>query len=317
MRKSWRALIVIALAGLWPQVGCHQLPADKSVQDLKPIQKKESAAKPLTAAESGDALVAQAKALEDARKPGEAVALYEKIRVSDPAQAVYATRRIAFLYLCNNELDRAEQEYYALLQRNSRDADTLFALGDIAYRRGHFGTAEKWFRDALVKQPDHAHALINLGLTLAHNGDYAGSIELFRKAGFCEGEAYCKVAFVLKVNGKREEAMTAYQHALTCDPRLEQARIEMAQMYRDDPGLAVRMTTPLKTNEKSKQESQMPPPLPVGATGVKGEVNMEAPPPLPISGIGRAMMQQPTLPPLDVDLPVPESIEWRATGKKK
>ena len=38
MRKSWRTIAMIVAFGVWPQVGCHQVPGDKSVQDLRPIQ---------------------------------------------------------------------------------------------------------------------------------------------------------------------------------------------------------------------------------------------------------------------------------------
>src|SRR6187200_3000752 len=70
MRKSWRAFIVIALAGVWPQVGCHQLPANKSIQEgPPPLQKGQGAVnkQQLTAEDIGVSLVVQAKALEDAK----------------------------------------------------------------------------------------------------------------------------------------------------------------------------------------------------------------------------------------------------------
>ena len=52
MRMSWRTFVLILLAAIWPQLGCHQVPADKSVQELRPIQQIGSAKKQdLTAAE--------------------------------------------------------------------------------------------------------------------------------------------------------------------------------------------------------------------------------------------------------------------------
>jgi tetratricopeptide (TPR) repeat protein len=277
------------------------------VQDLRPVQQKEIAsAKPLTAPDVGQTLVAQAKALEDAKKPGEAVVMYEKIRASDSTQATFASKRIAFLRLCNNDLDRAEQEYQVLLQKYPRDPDVLCALGDIAYRRGHFGIAEKLFRDALSKRPEHAQALANLGMTLAQTGDFAGSIEAFKKAGFSDAEAYCEVAFVLKVNGKSEQAMAAYQEALNRDPKLERARMEMSQLYRHDPDIVVRMTTPTIPATPAKN-------------GKIGAVETELPPPpAPLEGSGRTMIQRPTLGALpDVEIPVPGVGDWPTPGKKK
>ena len=301
MRKSWRSFFMIALIGLWPQIGCHQLPSGKSVQDLRPIQPNDMAVakKGLSAEEVGQSLVVQAKAAEDARKTNEAVSMYERIRSTDPAQGVHATKKIALLHLRSNDLDRAEQEYQLLWQNNPRDADTLCALGDIAYRRGHFGTAEKRFQDALSRQPDHPHAMISLAMTLAQKGNKDGSVELFRKAGLGEGEALCEVAFVMKLNNKQEDAMRTYQTALSKDPGLQRARNEIAQMYQADPGLAVRLTTPFRSEKR-------------------GIVDLEPSAPLASEGTGRLMLQRPTLPPLpDFDLAETNGRDWQTSGKKK
>jgi len=301
MRTTWRTVILFLLAGLWPQLGCHQLPANKSVQDLRPIQQKDGAVpkQELTAVEIGKSLAVQATALEDARKATEAIAMYEKIRATDAAQAPHATRKLAILYLRTNDLDRAEQEYQILLQQNPRDPDLLCAMGDISYRRGHFGTAEKKFRDALSRKPDHANAIINLGMTLAQRGEYDESRETFKKV-VSEAEAYCEIAFVMKLNNKHEDAMRAYQTALTKDPNLQRAQAEMTQMYQSDPGLAVRMTTPYRAEKR-------------------GSVDLEPSTPTLVSdGAGRTMMQRPTLPPVpDFDLNESNGRDWQTSGKKK
>ena len=137
-------------AGFWPQLGCQQFPADKTVQDVRPIQQKATdAPRPETAAvEAAQPSMARAQALEDAQKISDAMALYEQIRRSDTTQTLAATKKMAFIYLRNNQLDRAELEYQFLLQQNPHDPDTLYGLGDIAYRRGQWGSAEKMFRDA-------------------------------------------------------------------------------------------------------------------------------------------------------------------------
>src|SRR5438874_1880499 len=113
MHAAWRSILIL-LIGLAPQLGCHQLPKDTRVQDLRPIQQPDAKPQELTAADIGQSLAAQAKALEDAQKLAEAVAVYEKIRATDPAQGSFATRKLASLYLKYNELDRAEREFQLL-----------------------------------------------------------------------------------------------------------------------------------------------------------------------------------------------------------
>ncbi len=303
--RTRRSFFLFVLIGFWPQLGCQQLPTDTSVKDIRPIQQKpaEAPKQETTAVEAKQPSMAQAKSLEDAQKISDALVMYETIRRSDNTQLLPATKKIAFIYLRYNELDRAEQEYQFLLQQNPRDADTLCALGDISYRRGHWGTAEKCFRDALAKQPEHTNALINLGMTLAQQGDnhYAESVETFKRvAGFSEGEAYCQVASIMKSNGKREDALRAYQTALAKEPGNQRARTELALMYQADPSARVRLTTPFKTEKRGVVEQEPTAPL------------------LASEGTGRLMMQRPTLPPApDFDLEESNARTWQTSGQKK
>ena len=287
MRGSLRLLLLGLLVGIWPQLGCVQLPTNKSVQDLRPIQPTASIApkQETVAANSGQAAFAQAEALERAGKAAEAAALYEKLREPGSPHAWQATKKLAQLYLRYNELDRAEEEFRLLLTHQPKDADTLANLGDISYRRGHWGTATKFLTDALQFQPDHAFARHNLGMTLAQLGRYDESLEIFTKI-LSKSEAYCEVAFVMQSGGKPEDAMRAYQTALTHEPGNQRARTEMAKMHQQDPGLAMRLMTTPKVEKR-------------------GIVDLEpAAPALAAQGTSRLMMQRPTLPPLpDIDLP--------------
>ena len=298
MRIAWRTFVLIILAALWPQLGCHHLPTGGAVKDPRPVTKDSSAKKDVAPAASP---LARAKEMEDAQRYPEAITLYEKARMTEPGAGDVATRRLAVLHLRLNDLDRADQEYQLLLKTSPRDPDLLCALGDLNYRRGHFGLAEKMLNDALSRKPDHAKALATLGMTLAHRAqgsDYSDSIEAFKKVGFSEAEAYCKVAFVMKVNNKLDDAVRAYQTALAKDPNLEMAKTAMAQLYQADPSLAVRLTT----HQTSK----------------RGFVDIEAGPNVPPTGTGRTAVQHPTLPPPpDFDLRENGSREWSNSAKQK
>jgi tetratricopeptide (TPR) repeat protein len=301
--RTWRFIFLFALIGVWPQLGCQQLVTDHSVKDSRPTQQTAgNAPKQETAAvEARQPTMAQAKELEDAQKISEALVMYETIRRSDNTQMLPATKKIAFIYLRNNQLDRAEQEYQFLLQTNPGDPSTLAALGDISYRRGHFGTAEKLFRDALAKKPDDPNTIASLGMTLAQRQKYEESIETFKQV-VGPGDAYCQVAAVMKLNGKREDALRAYQAALAKEPGNMRARAELTLMYQADPSLAtttVRLTTPFKTEKRGVVEPEPTAPL------VASE------------GTGRLMTQRPTLPPApDFDLEESNARAWQVSGQK-
>ena len=299
MRRSWRTFALILLFGVWPQLGCVQVPADKSVQDLRPIQQNAGSAKKqeLTAADISKSMMQQAELLEKTGKTGDAVAAYQKMRGSEGPDAQQATKKLALLYYRSGEMDRAEQEFLLLKQQNPKDASTLTSLGNINYQRGMWGTAEKCYRDALYHQADHVEAWTGLGMTLAQLEAYNDSVDALSKV-VSKAEAYCCVARVLSQQGKRQDAVRAYETALTIDPAMQQAKMELAriqQTVRTDPPTTVTLTTHLKPENRAV-------------------VELEDAPGFAIEGASRLMMQRPTLP------PVPElgsDRDWASSNKKK
>jgi Tfp pilus assembly protein PilF len=244
--------------------------------------------------------MSKAQALEDARKPQEAAALYQQIRQTDSSQAWNASWKLAHLYLRYNELDRAEQEFQYLGQYQPRKAEIQCALGDISSRRGHFAIAERMYRAALSQQPDHKNALAGLGMASAHNGNYDESVTAFKQLYGSESDALCEVAFVMKTDGKHMEAMQKYQAALSKDPNNLRASNELAKLHQASPNTTVRLTTP-------------------HAVEKRGAVELEpAAPFLASEGSSRLMEQRPTLPPLpQFDLNDGAGREGDAATQKK
>ena len=65
----------------------------------------------------------------------------------------------------------------------------------------------KYLSDAVNYQPDSPQAWANLGVALAHiDNDYSKSVEAFTRV-VPRAEAYCKVAFILNLQSKRDDAM--------------------------------------------------------------------------------------------------------------
>src|SRR5437667_8526281 len=82
MRKSWRTWAMIVLLGAWPHFGCHQLPGNKSVQEMRPAQPTPESAKKLeltTADITQAAWLASVDALEKERKTNDVIAVCERM----------------------------------------------------------------------------------------------------------------------------------------------------------------------------------------------------------------------------------------------
>ena len=203
------------------------------------------------------------------------------MRTTNGPDAQLATRKLAILYYRTGDMDRAEQEFHLLKLQNPKDAVALTYLGNISYQRSNWGTAEKNYLDALFHQPKHAEAWTGLGLTLAQREAYSEAIDAFTNV-VSKAEAYCCVARVMNQQGKRQDAVVAYQTALKLDPTLIQARTELARIQehaRTETPAKVTLTTHLKSERH-------------------GNAELEDAPAQATEGSSRVLMQRPTLPPL-------------------
>lgn len=283
MRVSWRLTVGILLVGVWPHLGCLHTQADKPVQDER-ANPKSTAAKKDVPPPTAPTPTAQAAELERAGKYREAIALYEKMRAPGSPDALLATKLLAGFYFRQGDLERAEQEYRTLLKQNPTDAAVLTSLGDIGCRRALWPTAEMFYSQALRHQPDNPSARSGLAMALAQQGEYAKSVEEFKKVVKSEAEAHCEVAWYMAMRGKEREALQAYQTALRVEPGNTRARTEVAALRQkgvtDAPTTIVRTTMPMPLDKRGVAEFQ------------------PAPSQLASEGMSRLQTQRPTLPPL-------------------
>lgn len=279
MCRSWSTHLLIVLGCVLVNAGCVQTPSGKSVQDLRPIKADTATAKKQDLSAS-DIVLAQANVQEREKRLIADIALLEKMREPGNPQAMHATRKLALLYEANGNFDRAEDEYKRLVQQNPKDADALAKLGDLFSRRGQWDAAEKWYRDALFVSPTHTSARANLGFTLAQKGNYDESLRELSQV-VSPAEAYCEIAFVLKLKGKGQDALHAYEQALRLDPTMERARLEM-----------------LRIQQARHQETPTPPAHLVGRPATVQLIDAPAP---VVNGMEQVLRQRPTLPPINYD----------------
>ncbi len=79
------------------------------------------------------------------------------------------------------DLESATVEFGAAMQLEP-SARTYLKMGDMALRYGQVSTASNWYRQAIVKDPNHGPAHRQLGLLALAQRDYTGAAASLRKA---------------------------------------------------------------------------------------------------------------------------------------
>lgn len=263
--RCWRVLlgvVVVAASGCrsWSMArSSHIAPT----AELVPIAdgQAEPPAPELPPKDAARACIACAEELERHASEPEAIAFYERARQHDPK--CHVTRRLAVLYDRQGDFQKAQEEYRKAVKESPRDVDLLNDMGYGYYTRGRWAESEKYLRQALLIKPDHAHAIINLGLCVGEQGRYLEALELFNKT-LTPAQAQCNLGFIFTTQHKWAEAKHAYREALQLDPDIPLARAALAKL--------------------EKAEQQTPAPVQMAQAPPKSEIQQAAhwiPPPPP------------------------------------
>lgn len=143
-------------------------------------------------AEIGGGLLDSGNALLKAGRYDEALAAFEEFAAKFPD--IHAVRlNIGSVYMEKGDLDRAEAEFKAVLDKNGpaledlrKQKDTslkaLSGLGEAALKRGDFETAQGFFRRALEISPEDPGAAYNVGEIFFSNQKIDEAIAYFELA---------------------------------------------------------------------------------------------------------------------------------------
>ena len=98
----------------------------------------------------------------------------------------------------------------------------LNQLGDLKAAQLDFAEAERFYREAMVAEPDNAAAYIFLGAMLAKRGDLRAAEEVHRRGTACTqgciDEAYLNLGYVLRAQRRYVEALECFRESLALDP---------------------------------------------------------------------------------------------------
>jgi superkiller protein 3 len=98
--------------------------------------------------------------------------------------------------------------------------DAYCTMGFIYGELGDFAEAERWYRNALVHDPDHYQTLYNLAYDLEESSRADEAIEILRHltATYIDADSYKNLGYTFKNLGRLDEAINAYRDALALQP---------------------------------------------------------------------------------------------------
>jgi tetratricopeptide (TPR) repeat protein len=195
-----------------------------------------SAASAPPSAEAAAGLLDSGNALLKAGRYDDALAAFAEFAAKYPE--VYAVHlNIGSAYMEKGDLDRAEAEYKAVLDKNGPTPEdlrkqketslkALSGLGEVALKRGDFETAQGYFRRALEISPEDPAAAYNVGEIFFSNQKTDEAIAYFELAIKIKSDwpkAYHRLGLVYLNKGDFPKALVNLKKFLELDPQNPEA----------------------------------------------------------------------------------------------
>lgn len=218
--------------------GCSQLHRQTPVHDSAGLLDSEPVSK-VSKRQAADVEVALGRSLEASGNLAEAESTYRDALKKNPKRAD-AEERLAILADQRGATKEAAQHFARALKLDPKNPEILCDLGYSYYLQRRWSDAEDYLKRAISLQPRHARSHTNLGLVLARQGDKAGALAEFARAGCDAADAQANLGLVLAMEGHFEDAKQAYGAALAAKPALPAAqegmRATMVAMAGGKPG---------------------------------------------------------------------------------
>ncbi|MGD1912041.1 MAG: tetratricopeptide repeat protein [Rivularia sp. (in: cyanobacteria)] len=125
------------------------------------------------------------------------------------------------IFLKQNRLDAAVQEYGEAIRLNPNLAEGYYNLGLALQKQGQNEAAITAYRQALVVEPTMANAQYNLGLVLYQQGQNEDAIAAYQQSINLDSnnaDAYFNLAMALQEQGDTAKSIIAYREALQLNP---------------------------------------------------------------------------------------------------
>ncbi len=170
-------------------------------------------------------------ALQQQKKHREAMTYYEKIKPGSPhyriAQLNYATANIRQDWWTDAHLAIQSALKINGQKKDELDCRLYTVLGFSQIQYGFYRDARESFRNVTLTSSYTNRALLGLGMAALHQEDFIGALSAFnhlrskQEDDISVAESYLLSAFALRQLGQHDEAMAAYQEAVTYYQQLE------------------------------------------------------------------------------------------------
>jgi Flp pilus assembly protein TadD len=208
------------------------------------------------------------------------------------ADEALAHRRIASTLDRLSQFSQSEAHYHKAQKLTPRDPKVWNDAGYSYYLQGRWDESERALRTAMKLAPADPRVRTNLGMALGAAGKTRDALPLL---GGNQGDAigHANLGYLLASTGQYERARQEYQAALSMRPDLDLAQRALAQLDRQEKGLAATPTTLVARNTTVVPAPVDPQVRPASASM---NANDEILPPLPLPPVATPKLPSRTLP---------------------
>ena len=117
------------------------------------------------------------------QQASKAIDMLAQIRKKDPQLMALAATNLSFLYLLEQDFDKADHYASLAVQADKYNAQALVNKGNCHFRAGREEQARDSYLEAVGVQADCVEAMYNLGYVSKLLGDYDEAVLIYRKLG--------------------------------------------------------------------------------------------------------------------------------------
>src|SRR6202023_2921448 len=113
------------------------------------------------------------------------------------------------------------------------DAEKLLSRADRARDSRDWGSAARYYREGLDRQPENPPVWVQYGHALKESGNLPEAEDAYRHSLELDADVadtHLQLGHALKIQGRKIEASAAYLRALVLDPALDHASFELRNL---------------------------------------------------------------------------------------
>jgi type IV pilus assembly protein PilF len=138
--------------------------------------------------------------------------------------------------LQNRQFDQAHAKFAEALKQDPQNADTLYNLASTYQRNNQPREAERYYKQALQINPNHAACRHNYYVLLVDENreiEAKADAEKYRSQHPDSADALAQCAWLTRLSGDLPAAQKQLEQALALEPKNPEALLEMGKLYQD------------------------------------------------------------------------------------